>query len=66
MPKKYFIVKQISKAEYIKQAEVAGNPVLATAFNNEIAAGAIKIAPKTWLGFAQKCTIEIPLEDEDE
>lgn len=63
MPKKYFIVKQISKEEYYKQAEAAGKPKDPKWVNASIS-GSMNIAPKTWLGYTEEDVLEVPLDEE--
>ena len=64
MPKKYFIVTQISKAEYYKKAEEAGKPE-DPRFVNASISGCMNIAPKVYLGYTEEDTLEVSLEEEE-
>lgn len=65
MPKKYYIVKQISRDEYFKQAEAAGNPDNPRLVDRSIS-GSWPLDKKTYLAYTEDNELTVELEDEDE
>ena len=65
MPKRYFKIVDISKAEYFKQAEAAGKPENQLAVERSVS-GSMNTAPKTWLAYTEEETLEVTVgESED-
>ena len=62
MPKKYFKIEQISKAEYFKQAEAAGNPEDPHVVHFS-SAGSFRLKPKTYLAYTSDTNLAVDLEE---
>lgn len=64
MAKKFFIVKQISKKQYLEEAAKAGKPE-DTRLLNASCSGSMNIGPKTHLAYTDDGTLEVPLDEDD-